>query len=665
MKTEQELANELDAFLTAKIKGRPVSPPEDSQVEEHFVNALIDLAAKNEPGPLFLSNLEAQLAGVASRQQKEKKAPKRPSFWQQMISFMEESFTPKQTVFALGTAIAVIIVGVFVLNRLFPQGGTEPAAVAVIPTLASKAIVPTAENSAETIITEAMPLATATTADLPLLPHLSGGGGSFGGGGGGAITAGQPVTDEEHEAILPPFDPLSDTHYVLNAALPIDPQFAPVFQQSGENGITLTELRDFAARFGIDSAIYTEAYPIFDVAPSEEVWTPPNFYFMFDGTRMVSAWDTTMQYYDQGLAPDLQAEMLAYEQALPIAETYLQERGLLNFEYQVLAPPYGGNEVNFHRVIDGRLVNIAEYTITVNSNGQILSVYYNPLNRLQSLGDYPLRSAESAWQQITQEGIDYRHRTYFTYPGPNFEFPAEPVDGPYQYWQRTYVEGEAINLFTSPVVYRPVEASTAPRIQADQFVLSANDEVLQAIAEQIGQQIKVTGVVRYDKGSLILEVSEWQLIEFIEYQYMQGTIRRNDEQTLFEADLGETFLIPGAPADLPDGERVNVNGWSLEPGEPYRLFNWQGIDRIIAFEPPPSDLGLETGLSDPYRLGQVEVTSVDLIYAHVVFIGDERSRVEVFLQPVWRFRGATDTNEIIELLVQAVTDEFLGSDTGD
>ena len=92
----------------------------------------------------------------------------------------------------------------------------------------------------------------------------------------------------------------------------------------------------------------------------------------------------------QGFSDDL----MDFEQAAPLAEAFLRERGLLDFEYQIMPPQFNGNEVNFQRVIDGRSLNIAEYTVTVTEAGQILSVYYNPLTQLQTLGQYPLRSAE-------------------------------------------------------------------------------------------------------------------------------------------------------------------------------------------------------------------------------------------------------------------------------
>ena len=61
---------------------------------------------------------------------------------------------------------------------------------------------------------------------------------------------------------------------------------------------------------------------------------------------------------------------------------------------------------------------------------------------------------------------------------------------------------------------------------------------------------------------------------------------------------------------------------------------------------------------EPYQIGQVEITVADLIYAYVPFAEEGQTELRILLQPAWRFKGTTDTNEIIEFVVQAVADEF-------
>ena len=121
MKTEQELANELDAFLTARLKGQPAQPTGDGQNEAHLANILFDLAAKAEPDPVFFIQPGGTLGPCCLQTDKrKKKQQKRPSLWQQIIETVEQTFTMKQSVFALGTIVALIIVGILAPHCFVP-----------------------------------------------------------------------------------------------------------------------------------------------------------------------------------------------------------------------------------------------------------------------------------------------------------------------------------------------------------------------------------------------------------------------------------------------------------------------------------------------------------------------------------------------------------------
>jgi hypothetical protein len=268
---------------------------------------------------------------------------------------------------------------------------------------------------------------------------------------------------------------------------------------------------------------------------------------------------------------------------------------------------------------------------------------------------------------LVEEGIDYQRSYYFTFPGPDFVPPAPeppPFADEYRYWPRTYQDGDEINLYSNPLVYQAANSDAAPRIQTDQFILSASDDMLRAIAEEVGQQVRFTGIVRGSQpGAQTLAVTNWERIEFIEYQYHTGVIRISDGQTLLDAESGQTFLIPDAPTDLADGEKVNINGWAIETDEAgNQTFNWQGIDIYIdygAIEVQPVEPGVESELFEPYKIGQITIESVDMIYGLSALFDESRFDARLLLQPAWRFQGVTDTNEGITFIVQAVTDEFL------
>ncbi|MCA9970941.1 MAG: hypothetical protein KC425_12035 [Anaerolineales bacterium] len=667
-KTEQELAQELDVFLTAMLQERP-SPPVTAELEEEarLATGLLDLAGTMQPDPDFVVGLEAHLARAAARQKKSTPDRRPPSPWQALIQTVKEGFAMKQMKLALGVLLAVVVVGAAVFFFSQQGGGVEPGAVAGVETDA-----PATDDTAQPDTSAETPATDDTdgtaVADLPALPRLgaTGMGTGFGGGGGGDLAAEETSMPAEDGMVIDePFfwDPLRDATYVLNATLPTEPTKATVYQQPGNGFYTLEDAQRLAQAFGFSGTLYTEVYPIHE-GPDGELWTPPTVYLAFDGLRTLSVSDSHFYYYDQGANPNYEIAPLPLEQATPIVEAFLRERGLLDFEFEMRSPY--GMDVQVHRVLDGRVVNTPEYFVSVTQDGVVFSLSSTPMPQLTAAGTYPLRSAEAAWQLLLDEGINYDTTLFITYPQNPEQLQPQPVedvpaDQQYRYWERPYADGDSINLYAYPIVYMPLDETAVPRIQVDRYQLTGPAEEMRAIAEYPGQQVRITGIIRgaADATNRTLELVSWEPQENNEYQYMPGVIRRDGDQVLFDAEQGETFLIPNAPADLADGEKVYVNGWSIEPGEgEYRVFNWQGIDRIVEM-PEVGIMPVEPGMVDEYKILQVEITAVDLVYAFTPAYDEATQTSTFFVQPAWRFRGTTDTDEIIELYVQATADEQL------
>jgi hypothetical protein len=122
---------------------------------------------------------------------------------------------------------------------------------------------------------------------------------------------------------------------------------------------------------------------------------------------------------------------------------------------------------------------------------------------------------------------------------------------------------------------------------------------------------------------------------------------------------GETFYIPSAPVELQDGERIYVSGLLMdETVDGRRLVEWTGLGRApeeemmheewIPVEPPEDSI-----------IRQVNITRADLVY-NISYIFEERNQAPTLVvQPVWRFSGTTNTNELVEIFVQAVLDQFI------
>lgn len=655
-KTDEQLAQELDLFLTARMGDKALPPvSEELLADVAFVDDLLQMTADVEPEGVFLNSLQAQLAAEANRQQQ--KARNRPEqtsenrpFWENIISMIKDGLTMKRTIYALGAVAAVFVIA-FMAWTAF-QGILPDESGTIVETGTE---VPTAEGT-ET----AEPI---EVADLPTLPSLSnanGLGGGFGGGGGGEGVATEGVTTEPGIGMTI-FNPLSGTQFVLNATLPLEPTSAVVYQQPESQLFSLEDVSRLAGIFGLNGPVYLEQYYIEEGSD----WTPSPVYQVFDGTKNLAVGTNNLYYYDDAGVVFIGsgAEPMPFEQARPIAEAFLQQTGLANFEYRMLSS--NGYDIEVRRIVDGREAIYPIMSMSVNDRGEVWSFSYIPLGELSALGEYPLRSAEAAWQYMLDNGVDFQTVFFNTYPS---EIPVQepaPVEEEYRYWQRTFEVGAEVTLYSYPSVFEAVNGDAAPRILLDTFLLSGPAEELEAIAEYVGKQILVQGIA----GEMVghrqsLELVSWEPIEK-EYTFREGIISIGDGQATLTTDDGETFIIPDVPENLFDGERIYVSGWIDEGGRGEEdTFNWQGMGivvpppDVVEGEPQPEPLPVD-GPFNPFGISEVTIDQVNLQYAVLSVWDEETQTVTFFLQPVWQFKGLTDSGDIIEIYVQAVDEAFV------
>jgi hypothetical protein len=627
-KTEEQLAQELDAFLSARLHNRPATPPAEVARECDLADRLLQTAARCEADPLFLSSLEAQLVTTASSTKASAKEPERPSFWQQLINTLQEGLTMKRMTFALGAVMALLMIG-YVAWFAWPGGG-EPPLIAEQPALRP----------------------------LPALSSASGMGGGMGGDGTG--TTREMATEDAHILPMPDmwWNPLGEAEYQLATTFPTTPAGMPVYEQAGGYLFSRADADRLAAVFGFSGSGYQEKYQVED--PS---WTPPTVYHYFEGTRQMSVSDAHFFYYDRALTYEGDVVVLPAGQAVAIAEAYLRDRGLLDFAYEAVVTY--GNEVEIRRVLGGHTVLFPEFQVSVHSSGQVQSVSHTPLSRLAAVGEYPLRSVEEAWQTILSEGIDYRRSFFSLYPGPGYVMPEMPVDRGdgatlYRYWERTYGDGDTVTLYTHAMVFVPLAEGAAPRIQVERYLLEGPAAELWAIAEQAGKQLYISGIYRERAGEVALELQEWQVVDNVDYTFREGTVRREGGRALLMSDTGERLLLVDAPADLPDGARIYAHGWFAggEEGSS-QIFNWSGMGLLVTEE----DLGHNRmpmpGSFEPERIRLVTIHEISMLYSVAPIFDSFTEPPRYVVQPVWRFKGETNTREIIEIYVQAVTDEFI------
>ncbi|MBK8903862.1 MAG: hypothetical protein IPM53_21960 [Anaerolineaceae bacterium] len=680
---EQEpiLADELSRRITAEMQGKTQPPVSEAiQPEAELAAKLISLSNDTHPDPDFVAALGSQLARRAAqkaRQQNKPAPPERPSFWQQLSQLLKEGTTMNRNKYLLGAlgALVLIVAAVFILTN---RGNNETEPIAVVTDSGAPAedegAAPTDESTEEA--TE--------VADLPPLPVLEGTQATGLGGGGGDASArpqsGGGGFEAEDAAIgidggFIYTDPFSGTAFTLNATLPTEPLLATVVQNKPAEAISVEQARDLASRFGFTDQMYREQYPVFEQEPGAPAYVPPVAYYLFDGSRSMTI-DTWGAYYNDTSIVNDWENPIPFEQAAPIAEAFLQERGLLNFEYEVLQ--LWGSDVNFVRVIDGRPSSQPELTVGVSHDGQVFFVSYQVMRNAETLGRYPLITPQEAWE-ILQGGVVENQIPYMYIFNPDLVLAEPDIIEPdpnaeqYQFWAREYVPGEEVHLYDWPIVYLPVDGGS-PRIQVRSYIIQTDDATLNALAERVGQQTHLWGQIGADGKTF--ELTGWEAIdEMLEPISGPGVISREGDQVLFtNSETGSVYIVPNAPADLADGLEVYLFGWSARDlGLAYPVIDWENIDKIVNIEPLPEEtlpvdvpVEGEDRVFEPFTYETFTVNEVSLAYyTSYSWPTDESGEIRyegqptIIVQPTWKFAGETNTGELVEFFVQAIQPEFL------
>ncbi len=461
-------------------------------------------------------------------------------------------------------------------------------------------------------------------------------------------------------------DPFSNSTFTLNTDLPGNAEEATVFRHNQSDTLDLAQAQNLAARFGFNGDLYLEKYPDpSELEPGLAEFSRPVIYYAFNGptTFSIDAWSGN--YQDEEALYDFE-NTVDYATASQVAENFLQERGLLDFSYVV--QPGFGSDIFIVRQIDGRVSSQPEIVVGVSQDGRVSYVSYQVMKNLENLGTYPLIPATEAWSKL-QAGIGSNSIPYIINPpGSGAELiQSGPVINDFQSWQREYQPGELVQLYGWPTVYLPASGSGTARVQLFPFLLASEAEILNQIAENVGQQVTVEGVVG-DDGRTVT-VNNWAQVEEQEPISTQGIIRRDGEWVLLEALDGQTYILPSVPADVPDGIEAFVFAWSSQQtGEAFPLLQWESISKVVdasGGEPAVAEPLPVESAGEPLDFANVTVEGVELAYyVTYLFSTDPQTeqvseQVTILMQPVWRFTGTADSGESIEFFVQAVSEEYI------
>jgi hypothetical protein len=369
----------------------------------------------------------------------------------------------------------------------------------------------------------------------------------------------QEITEPSKELpLLPPFqeteangigdplpggeqDPFAEAAFVLSTELPDGPQNA-VVQEHSFGQMDVTAARGIADNLGFNGPLYVQQIPP-EIAPAAGEDKSVVF-TVFDGSRLMNISDSGVNFEDRGVVFD-NDQRPAFAETSPIVESMLREWGLLDFPFEIR--DIDGSSVMIHRLIGGIPSNQNEFNTFFNHEGELIYFDYQPLRNVVELGNYPLQSAEMAWQQIQQpagrEGIRYNI------------WPLQPLLGPVEgfvnprSWAPLFEPGQERHLYMTPAVYEAIDGSGL-RLMFGDLTLTGDEDDLAEIASHLADMLHVWGTTGLEDETKTLSVSGWEQVTQNNYETVEGTILLKDGITFLQTSSGEKFILPFAPDDI-------------------------------------------------------------------------------------------------------------------
>ncbi|MDY6875306.1 MAG: LysM peptidoglycan-binding domain-containing protein [Chloroflexota bacterium] len=286
-------------------------------------------------------------------------------------------------------------------------------------------------------------------------------------------------------------------------------------------------------------------------------------------------------------SPEAQARIDA------IAGGFLRARGLLDFPYRV-EPDADAPEstVRFVRLAEGHPVRNSEVRVTVAPDGRVATASY-PLLALEPAGEYPIRSAQDAWDALRSGQLSGEVQYTILREAPG------PAAGPFKFWRPQYRPDRRADLYGSPIGFLPAEGDGSPLVEMNSLRLYGD---VRALSEQQGSNLHVWGQVRQEvPGVLALDMAGLEVISQPLSEPFHGAIQVKDGLVLLLRGDGETFVLPNPPDDLTGGLAVSIYGRETERTEGgYPVLDWQFL------QTPP-----DAGPDSPH--GTITTTEVSVV----------------------------------------------------
>lgn len=405
--------------------------------------------------------------------------------------------------------------------------------------------------------------------DLPPLPRLA------------YAAAGEPA----------PAGLLAGATLTLSTRLPAAPAKVPAYvATAGAIPATSEDAIAWALRFGLSN-------PRVYHTPND----PQAIYVLGDdGQQLIFRQFGPMgsvDYSNDRAAADTQGPPPTLEQATQAAVAFLQEHGLLPEHYRAedaenLQAEGSTRMIRIVPVLDGYpLVGYHSGAhVLVNSAGEVVYASLNPLT-FERAHEYPVRSAEEAYRALSRGGesgspfrLDVEQTTPTT--GIRYYRPEPPA----------YTPGQAV---TPTGWLQVLVAEEGDEVRAQ---LTARDGAVYDLSgprvAELADPASTPGDVRV-RGTIVartgphrwqVEVVDWDSLPVSNAQPPSlcrvGAFALEGPDAWLTTDAGERYRLPKPPAELADGERIEVCADEWPAGG--EAVNWWTISAPPASEAQPA-----------------------------------------------------------------------------
>ncbi len=344
------------------------------------------------------------------------------------------------------------------------------------------------------------------------------------------------------------------TTLYLHGQLPDSPIEANIYQLLPDQHATIDEAVALAGRFGIQGEVYQRAGELPGTTD----------YVITDGKQwMTIRSDHYFTYYaDYPNSQSLSGVEINAAEAAANVDTFLKSHGF-NFEYKINSTDMWGKYYVAPLSPDGFAVHLEDLRaegllITLDGSGQVASVQANLVD-YQSVGTYPIRTAQEAWKTLLDSGIQ----------SGKLEWSSSP-SGPTREWLRTYPVNQTETIYSYVSSLPSAETGKAPLIQVGVYTAIGNVTGLDQLASN--KLVEATGQFVEEGGITKFNVDSWKVTALTE-DGIEGTLELVNGQVTLSAQEGN-FLLADVPADIPlPFENAFVVGVRLG-----NIYDWTSID---------------------------------------------------------------------------------------